>query len=81
MLSDNGGLLSLMLWMVGWLMLAVLSLLLVLNLTGCASKSPSSSEMQRLPKLDGVLDLPSWQSDKASCSTELKSLLHSAPES
>lgn len=68
-------------WSLGWLIFGVMSLLLVLNLTGCASKSQNCKETQRLPTLSSVLDLQTWQSDRKNLSTELQSALSSAPKS
>jgi len=60
---------------------AVLSLVAVMSLSGCASAPPVSSETQRLPRLSGVLDVQSWLSDTERLSTELNRLLSSAPQS
>lgn len=80
-LSELRGMKNCAKWSLGWLAFGVMSLLLVLSLSGCANKSQNCKETQRLPTLSSVLDLQTWQSDRKSLSTELESVLSSAPKS
>lgn len=61
-----------------WRRLVVLSLLLVLTLPGCASRSLTSSERPTPLTASSVLDVPSWLSDVENYSNELSRLLESA---
>ena len=66
--------------MMRWLYLScvLLSLLLVMSLTGCATSSQTLNDCPKLTPIGNVIDVSAWQSDTKKLSTELTELLNSA---
>ena len=63
-----------------WLYLScvLLSLLLVMSLTGCAANCPSLKQEPKVTPIDSVIDVSDWQQKVKNYSTELKEQLNSA---
>lgn len=60
-----------------YLSLGLLSLLLVMSLTGCATSSQKLRECPKPTPIGNVIDVSAWQSDTKKLSTELTELLNS----
>lgn len=61
-----------------YLSLGLLSLLLVMSLTGCATSSQRLNDCPKPTPIGNVIDVSAWQSDTKRLSTELTELLNSA---
>ncbi len=61
-----------------WLSFALMSLLAVLNLSGCAANCPNLKEEQKLTPIESVIDVSRMESDVRKLSKELQAQLNSA---
>ncbi|WP_438709585.1 hypothetical protein, partial [Turicimonas muris] len=61
-----------------WLSYALMSLLAVLNLTGCATSSQQLREEPRMMPIESVIDVSDWQSRAKNYSKKLQEQLNSA---
>ncbi len=61
-----------------WLSFALMSLLAVLNLTGCAANCPNLKEEPKLMPIGSVIDVSRMESDVRKLSKELQAQLNSA---